>query len=107
MPRNFASVEPADWTGKTEPAIQLKSSEGKIIMLSGFGGKPVFVGFWGGKAFHRTGIPLGVLIDANGQITFYKSGYGIAELRAAVAKLGPAFHSVAVASIGTTAPNSK
>jgi len=60
-----------------------------------------------GKAFHRIGIPLGVLIDANGQITFYKSGSGIAELRAAVAKLGPEFHSVAVASIGTTAPNSK
>jgi len=165
--QNSASVEPADLTGKAEPAIQLKSSDGKIIMLSGFRGKPVFVEFWAtwctpcvdlmpgleklyaetadkglvwmsvdsdrdtsaaasylarehiawtnyhdedgslGKAFHRIGIPLGVLIDANGQITFYKSGYGIAELRAAVAKLGPEFHSVAVASIGTTAPNSK
>jgi hypothetical protein len=32
---------------------------------------------------------------------------GIAELRAAIAKLGPEFHSVALASIGTSAPNSK
>jgi hypothetical protein len=53
------------------------------------------------KACHRIGIPLGVLIDANGQIAFFKSGYGIAELRAAIAKLGPEFHSVALASIGS------
>jgi thiol-disulfide isomerase/thioredoxin len=51
-----------------------------------------------GKAFHRTGIPLGVLVDADGKITFYKSGYGIADLRSAIAKLGPQFSSVAPAS---------
>ena len=48
-----------------------------------------------GKAFRRTGIPLGVLVDADGKVTFYKSGYGIADLRSAVAKLGPQFSSVA------------
>lgn len=42
-----------------------------------------------GKAFGREGIPLGVLIDAGGKVTFYKSGYDIAELRAAMAKLVP------------------
>ncbi len=50
-----------------------------------------------GEAFHRVAIPLGVLIDATGKITFYKSGYGIGDLRAAVAKLGPEFASVAKA----------
>ena len=39
-----------------------------------------------GKAFGRDGIPLGVLIDAEGKIKFYKSGYDISELRAALAK---------------------
>lgn len=51
-----------------------------------------------GKAFQRRGIPLGVLIDAEGTITFYKSGYEISDLRAAIAKLGPQFSSVAAAS---------
>jgi hypothetical protein len=35
-----------------------------------------------GEAFHREGIPLGVLIDAAGKITFYESGYEIPQLRA-------------------------
>jgi len=47
-----------------------------------------------GKAFHRQGIPLGVLIDAKGNVVFYKSGYDAAELRAAIARLGPEFRSV-------------
>jgi thiol-disulfide isomerase/thioredoxin len=51
-----------------------------------------------GKAFHRFGIPLGVLIDKDGKITFYRSGYEIADLRSAIAKLGPEFNSVASAS---------
>lgn len=58
-----------------------------------------------GKAFHRAGIPLGVLIDADGKITFHKSGYGIAELRAAIAKLGPEFSSVASADATPTGAN--
>jgi len=42
-----------------------------------------------GKAFGREGIPLGVLMDATGKVTFYKVGYDINELRAAIAKLIP------------------
>jgi len=48
-----------------------------------------------GEAFHREGIPLGVLIDAAGKITFYESGYEIPQLRAAIAKLGPQFRPTA------------
>lgn len=44
-----------------------------------------------GRAFHRKGIPLGVLIDGEGKITFFKAGYDIHDLRAAIAKLGPEF----------------
>jgi len=51
-----------------------------------------------GKAFQREGIPLGVLIDAEGKITFYESGYEISELRAAIAKLGPPFSTLAPAA---------
>jgi thiol-disulfide isomerase/thioredoxin len=51
-----------------------------------------------GKAFHRFGIPLGVLIDKDGKITFCQSGYEIADLRSAIAKLGPEFTSVASTS---------
>jgi thiol-disulfide isomerase/thioredoxin/outer membrane lipoprotein-sorting protein len=50
-----------------------------------------------GKAFHRLGIPLGVLIDAKGEVTFYRTGYEISELRSAIVKLGPEFGSVASA----------
>ncbi len=58
-----------------------------------------------GKAFHREGIPLGVLVDSSGTIVFDKSGYGIADLRGAIAKLGPEFSSVA--SSGGAAPSAK
>lgn len=60
-----------------------------------------------GKAFHRVGIPLGVLVDAEGKITFYKSGYGIAELRAAIAKLGPEFSAVATTEANANGTSSK
>jgi thiol-disulfide isomerase/thioredoxin len=52
-----------------------------------------------GKAFHRFGIPLGVLIDKDGKITFYESGYEIDDLRSAIAKLGPEFNSVASTNV--------
>jgi thiol-disulfide isomerase/thioredoxin len=52
-----------------------------------------------GKAFHRFGIPLGVLIDKDGKITFYQSGYGIADLRSAIVKLGPEFSTIASANV--------
>jgi thiol-disulfide isomerase/thioredoxin len=48
-----------------------------------------------GRAFHRRGIPLAVLIDGEGKITFFKAGYDMGDLRAAIAKLGPEFVSVA------------
>jgi cytochrome c biogenesis protein CcmG/thiol:disulfide interchange protein DsbE len=48
-----------------------------------------------GKPFGRWGIPLGVLIDRDGKVAFYKVGYDLAELRAAIAKLGPDFAGVA------------
>ena len=44
-----------------------------------------------GEAFQRQGIPLGVLIDAEGKVTFYKSGYDISDFRAALAKISPEF----------------
>jgi len=50
-----------------------------------------------GKAYQRQGIPLGVLIDADGTVAFYESGYEISDLRAAIARLGPQFRSVASA----------
>ncbi len=49
-----------------------------------------------GKAYQREGIPLGVLIDADGKIVFYKSGYEIAELRGAISKLGSQFSALVV-----------
>ena len=48
-----------------------------------------------GQAFGRVWVPLGVLIDRDGKVAFYRSGYNIFELRAAIAKLGPEFSSVA------------
>ena len=59
-----------------------------------------------GKAFHRNGIPLGVLVDADGKITFYKTGYGITDLRAAIAKLRPEFSSVGSPNTASTGVNS-
>jgi cytochrome c biogenesis protein CcmG/thiol:disulfide interchange protein DsbE len=48
-----------------------------------------------GKAFGREGIPLGVLIGADGKVKFYQAGYDIAELRDAIAKLAPEFSAIA------------
>jgi len=44
-----------------------------------------------GAAFLRQTIPLGVLLDANGKIIFYKPIYQVSELRGAIATLGPQF----------------
>jgi thiol-disulfide isomerase/thioredoxin/outer membrane lipoprotein-sorting protein len=169
FPNDFerSSTTVVDLTGKPAPDIQFESSDGKIIPLSSYRGKPVFMEFWAtwcgpcvdlmpglsklyaetnskglvwisidddengkavaaflarehiswpnyhdeynsfGKAFRRVGIPLGVLVDADGKITFYKSGYGIGDLRAAIAKLGPEFGSVASTAANTAAANSK
>jgi len=58
-----------------------------------------------GAAFQRNVIPLGILVDARGNIAFYQSGYEVSELRAAIAKLGPEFGSVAAANTNATGPN--
>jgi len=150
-----AELEASSLIGKPAPELSLKSADGKIVTLSSFRGKPVFLEFWAtwcapcvdlipeltklysetankglvwlsidsdedpataasflaqehvpwpnyhdgggslGKAFHLDGIPFGVLIDADGKITFQRSGYEIPELRNAIAKLGAQFSSVA------------
>jgi thiol-disulfide isomerase/thioredoxin len=51
-----------------------------------------------GDAFGREAIPLGVLVDSDGMVKFYDVGFGIAELRAAIAKLGPEFASIGTAT---------
>lgn len=51
-----------------------------------------------GKAFAKTGLPYTVLIDQQGKVVFSKVGYGddsLSDLRAAIAKLGPEFSSIA------------
>ena len=60
-----------------------------------------------GAAFQRNVIPLGVLIDARGNIAFYQTGYQAAELRTAIPKLGPEFGSVAPAGVNAAGVNSK
>jgi len=155
---NASRHRAGDLAGKPAPELQLKSSGGKIIQLTSFRGKPVFLEFWAtwcgpcvelmpeltklyaetankglvwisvdsdedsadaakfisdqhipwrnyhdedgslGKAFQREGIPLGVLIDADGKVAFYESGYEISELRSAIAKLGPQFSTLAQSS---------
>jgi len=50
-----------------------------------------------GLAYQREGIPLGVLVDAERKVVFYKSGYEIPELRGAISKLGPQFSAVETA----------
>jgi thiol-disulfide isomerase/thioredoxin len=150
-----AELETSSLIGKPAPELSLKFPDGKIVTLSGFRGKPVFLEFWAtwcepcvdlipdltklysetaekglvwlsidsdedpataasflaqehvrwpnyhdgdgslGKAFHLDGIPLAVLIDADGKVTFQRSGYEIPELRNAIAKLGPQFSPVA------------
>lgn len=52
-----------------------------------------------GEAFHREGIPLGVLINADGRILFYQSGYEISDLRTAISKLGAPFGSIPPQSV--------
>jgi thiol-disulfide isomerase/thioredoxin len=44
-----------------------------------------------GAAYRREGIPLAVLIDAEGKVAFYRTGYDISDLREAIAKLGARF----------------
>jgi thiol-disulfide isomerase/thioredoxin/outer membrane lipoprotein-sorting protein len=56
-----------------------------------------------GRAFGREGVPLAVLIDPQGKVVFYRYGYDMAELRAAIAKLGREFSSVAAAPAKTPA----
>jgi thiol-disulfide isomerase/thioredoxin len=60
-----------------------------------------------GAAFQRNVIPLGVLIDARGNIAFYQWGYEVSDLRAAIAKLGPEFTSGASASAKANSAQSK
>ncbi|MEJ2009253.1 MAG: TlpA disulfide reductase family protein, partial [Acidobacteriota bacterium] len=54
-----------------------------------------------GKAFGPHGIPLEVLIDASGKVILWEMGYDDANLRAAIAKLGPEFSSLAMKSATT------
>ena len=50
-----------------------------------------------GAAFMRHTLPLGVLLNAQGKIIFYKPGYQVSELRGAIATLGPEL----AAAVGT------
>jgi len=54
-----------------------------------------------GAAFHRNGLPLGVLIDERGQVAFYQSAYTVSDLRSSIAKLGPQFGSVASTGVSS------
>jgi hypothetical protein len=47
------------------------------------------------RAFAPGGVPQLVLIDASGKIVYVEIGFNDAALRAAIAKLGPEFASVA------------
>ena len=47
------------------------------------------------EAFNRVGLPLLVLIDAQGKIVYYKGGEDDYGLRAAIAALGPQCESLA------------
>jgi hypothetical protein len=49
------------------------------------------------QLFKKVGIPLFVLIDAQGKIVFYKTGEDDAGMRKALAALGPEFASLAPA----------
>jgi thiol-disulfide isomerase/thioredoxin len=151
----------SEFVGKLAPDIHLKL-DGKVIPLSSYRGKPVFIDFWAtwcgpcvaampelkklyaetrakglvwigidedknptkvntflkekdipwpdyndadgslGKAFGPHGLPLEVLIDASGEVTFWEMGHDDGNLRAAIAKLGPEFSSVAADSRAET-----
>jgi thiol-disulfide isomerase/thioredoxin len=60
-----------------------------------------------GKAFGPHGIPLEVLIDASGKVTYYAMGYDDANLRTAIAKLGTEFSSVETKSEGASTARQK
>jgi len=60
------------------------------------------MGHWD-EAFQREGIPLGILIDGSGKVSFYESGYEVQDLRNAISKLGPEFSPIAP----STNPESK
>ncbi|HEY0564934.1 MAG TPA: TlpA disulfide reductase family protein [Terriglobales bacterium] len=47
-----------------------------------------------GAAFKLQGVPLGVLIDANGKVVFYEFGFQVSELKKAIASLGPQYASI-------------
>ncbi len=47
------------------------------------------------KAFLCGGVPMGVLINSSGKVVFYHIGCSVAQVRAAIAKLGPEFSSLA------------
>ena len=49
------------------------------------------------EAFNRVGLPLIVLIDAQGKVVYYKGGEDDYGLRAAIAALGPQYASLAPA----------
>ncbi|MGD0568140.1 MAG: redoxin domain-containing protein [Candidatus Sulfotelmatobacter sp.] len=151
----------SEFVGKPAGDFKLKSADGKIISLSSYRGKPVFLDFWAswcgpcrsmvpdlmklyaetepkglvwvavdndenpdsadkvvaqehipwpnyhdldgsiGAAFHRNGLPLGVLIDERGQVAFYQSAYTVSDLRSSIAKLGPQFGSVASTGVSS------
>ena len=47
-----------------------------------------------GKAFLQHGLPLTVLVDGQGKVVYYRTGYrddGLSDLREAIAKLGPEY----------------
>jgi len=60
-----------------------------------------------GAAFQRNPIPLGVLIDARGNVAFYQVAYEMKDLRAAIGKLGPEFGSVAKTAEASSANPTK
>jgi cytochrome c biogenesis protein CcmG/thiol:disulfide interchange protein DsbE len=144
--------------GKAAPDVKVRSSDGQIIALTQFRGKPVLLEFWATwcapcvsslpslaklfketsekglvllsvdededaktaadfwnkraepwpnfhdadgevqRAFAPGGVPEFVLIDPTGKITYTDSGFDEPALRAAIAKLGPEFASVATTS---------
>jgi thiol-disulfide isomerase/thioredoxin len=56
------------------------------------------------KEFHEVGVPLKVLIDAQGKVVYEDFGGDEAAVRKAIAALGPEFASVAASEKSTAAP---
>lgn len=155
-PRPFhPEARDAKFLGTKAPDVSLRSTDGRVVHLSAYRGKPVFIDFWAtscapcvaltpdlkrlyqrtaakglvwmsidndadpdaasaylkkeqiswpnyhdddgllGEAFGLEGIPLGILIDAAGKVAFYETGYDIANLRTAIAKLHSPIQGVA------------